>query len=305
MSVQYIPGKPNPYFPIHKYHGIPVGRNIRPIEECRVHHYVGAATELEKGIAVHLLTPEHLWATFQTEAEDLLKVDGKWIDDGKERNRRINAAYARLWLADNRFQWAGLAAFASKQVGCGLLHAGDVIQKARREREQIQRSFAAAGVSGVEYATIMQMGTEVGAHKMYKRLGFGNKHLFLDIYPLHRFFMERGAKEFNLYLEKRQNKKYAVHWEIDRDTLAFATPFREIRAGFGQVAANNPHEAVTLLAYHEQVNVLQTILYDDNIMKGLLGLNQLAWATGFPTGDYTEIQLTLSAQCKAKTGLTS
>ncbi|HWJ94234.1 MAG TPA: hypothetical protein VNT33_05885, partial [Telluria sp.] len=34
-------------------------------------------------------------------------------------------------------------------------------------------------------------------------------------------------------------------------------------------------------------------------------LNQLAWATGFPTGHYQEIQLTLSAQCRAKTGLTS
>jgi len=34
-------------------------------------------------------------------------------------------------------------------------------------------------------------------------------------------------------------------------------------------------------------------------------LNQYAWATGFPTGDYEEIQLTLSAQCRAKTGITS
>lgn len=304
MPAPYVPGKPNPYFPVHKYHCVPIDRNIKPIEECRVHHYVGSTNQLAKGIAVHLLTPEHLWATFQNEAEELLKVDGKWIEDDKERNKRINAAYAKLWLADNRFQWAGLAAFASKQVGCGLLHSGDLIKKSRREREQIQRSFASAGVPG-EYGTIMQMGTEAGAYKMYKRLGFGNKHLFLDIYPLHRFYMERGWKEFDAYLSKRQNRRYPVHWEIDRNVLAFGTPFREIRDGFGQIEANDLHEAVKLLARHEQVNILQRIMYNDGVMKGLLGLNQLAWATGFPTGDFTEIQLTLSAQCKPKTGVTS
>jgi hypothetical protein len=34
-------------------------------------------------------------------------------------------------------------------------------------------------------------------------------------------------------------------------------------------------------------------------------LNQFAWATGFPTGEFEEIQLTLSAQCKARTGQAS
>ncbi|MDB5793003.1 MAG: hypothetical protein JWQ80_3027 [Massilia sp.] len=60
-----------------------------------------------------------------------------------------------------------------------------------------------------------------------------------------------------------------------------------------------------LLAHHEQVNILQKIMYDERIMQWLLAINQLAWATGFPTGDYQEIQLTLSAQCRARTGLTS
>ena len=55
------------------------------------------------------------------------------IADPTERNRAINAAYARLWLHDERFQWAGLAAFASKQVGCGLLHAADSIKKIHTE----------------------------------------------------------------------------------------------------------------------------------------------------------------------------
>jgi hypothetical protein len=285
MHAPYIPGQPNQYFPIHKYHDVPIGRNIRPIEEYHTHHYVGATAELAKGIAVHLLTAEHLWATFQTEAEELLKEHGRWIEDDRQRNRRINAAYAKLWLADKRFQWAGLAAFASKQVGCGLLHSGDLLLKSRRERENIQRSFAAAGVSGVEYATIMQMGTEVGAHKIAKRLGFGNKHLFLDIYPLHRFYMERGWEEFSVNLDKRKNTSYAVHWEIDREVLPFGVPFSEIWKGFREIENQNLYEGVKLLALHEQANILQTIMYRDKLMQALLAMNQFAWATGFPTGD--------------------
>jgi hypothetical protein len=42
---------------------------------------------------------------------------GKLIADPKARNKAINAAYTQLWRLESRFQWAGLAAFASKQVG--------------------------------------------------------------------------------------------------------------------------------------------------------------------------------------------
>jgi hypothetical protein len=300
MPTKYVPGQPNPYFPRHKYCGIPVNRNIKPINECDIHHYVGPAATVEKSVAVDILTPEHLWVTFQTEAEDMLKANGQWIKDAKELNRRINAGYAKLWLADNRFQWAGLAAFASKQVGCGLLHSADLVEVNRREREQIQKSFAQAAVSGGEYATITQMGTEVCAGTMYDRLAFGNKHLFLDIYPLHRFYMERDWKEFTDHLEKRQNKRYAVEWRVDRSVLPFAKPSREIRRGFGQIETGNLKTSVELLAQHEQVNILQTILYSNTVMRTLLAFNQLAWASDFPTGNYEEIKLTLSAECKVK-----
>jgi hypothetical protein len=64
------------------------------------------------------------WRFFQKKAEAIVSVD-----DPVERNRRINAAYAQWWLDDHRFQWAGLAAFASKQVGCGLLNAAEMIGK--------------------------------------------------------------------------------------------------------------------------------------------------------------------------------
>lgn len=305
MPTTYVPGKPHPYFAKHQFHGVRVYGNYQRVEECKGHHYVGPCATVKHGIAAYVLSPEHLWASFQTEAEDLLKENGRFVEDPKERNRRINAAYARLWLADHRFQWAGLAAFASKQVGCGLLHATDVVERNRREREQIQRSFAQAGVGGAEAATLVQMGTEIGAHKMYKRLGHGNMHLFLDIYPLHRFFMERGWEEFEKYLRYRQNDKYPVYWDVERTKLPFGEPFREIADGFEQINIGRLHDGVRLLAQHEQVNILQKIMYEERTMQWLLAMNQFAWATGFPTGDYQEIQLTLSAQCKATSGLTS
>jgi hypothetical protein len=303
MPGQYAPGKPNPYFPKHKYHGIPINRNIKPLDECKVRHYVGPAAKLANGIAVHLLTPEHLWASFQVEAEDLLKVNGSMEGSEQQRNKIINASYARLWLADNRFQWAGLAAFASKQVGCGLLHSAGTITRNRREREQMELSVAAA-FPGAEAAVGVQAGTEGGAAYMSNRLGFGNEHLFLDIYPLHRFFMERGWKEFDDCLAKRQNNKYPVYWNVDRNILPFGTPFREIREGFEQIELGRLDESVRYLARHEQVNVLQKIMYDDWYMQKLLALNQYAVVTGIPTGDAEKIELTFSAQCKAKDGFT-
>jgi len=272
-------------FPPHRYRGIPMGGNIGD----------GA-----------ILTPELLWASFQAEAEDLLRIDGRWITDDRERNRRINRAYARLWLADHRFQWAGLAAFASRQVGCGLLHSAEIIDAHRRERLAIDSTLGHGSAPGVQYgATLKQLATEMAGSSMARRLGLGNTHVFLDIYPLHRFYMERGWMEFCACLPRRRSARYAVHWEVDRSTLAFAAPFPEVAAGFEQIERGQIAESVKTLAQHEQVNVLQRVMYDDVFMRMLLDWNQLAWAVEFPSGDYEEIKLNLSAQCPARPGTTT
>lgn len=285
MSNRYDPGTPNPCFPKHRYRGIPLGGNIPD----------GGA-----------LTAELLWASFQAEAEDLLTEDGHWITDDRERNKRINRAYARLWLADNRFQWAGLAAFASKQVGCGLLHSAGIIDARRREREQIDGTLGHGSAPGVQYgATLKQLATEMAGSSMVRRLGHGNTHVFLDIYPLHRFYMERGIQDFLACLPKRRNARYAVHWEVDRTTLAFAAPYAEVPRGFEQIEQGRIAASVRTLAQHEQVNVLQRIMYDDYFMQVLLDWNQLAWAIDFPSGDFEEIRLNLSAECPTRLGTTT
>jgi hypothetical protein len=285
MNDRHTTDSGTPSFAPGKYHGVPLGA-LAP----------DGAT----------LTPERLWASFQLEAEDLLKIDGRWISDERERNRHINAAYARLWLADRRFQWAGLAAFASKQVGCGLLHTADIVDAHRHEREQIERSLGHGAAPGAQYgATLKQLATEMGGASMARRLGHGNTHVFLDIYPLHRFYMERGFDEFMACLPHRQKARYAVRWEVERSTLAFAAPFPEVPLGFEQIERGQIAESVRTLAQHEQVNVLQRIMYDSQVMQLLLDWNQLAWAIGFPSGDYQEIELNLSAKCPARPGATT
>lgn len=304
MPTVYVPGKPDAYFPKHKFYGVPVYGSYQRIEECKLHHYVGPAATVEKAVAAYVLSPEHLWATFQEEAENIIRVNSSFEGNEEERNKRINAAYAKLWLADNRFQWAGLAAFASKQVGCGLLHAGKLSE---RNNDELRAAVNWAG-SSTEAAGLSVAPTMIrnGADFMHKQLGFGNEHLFLDIYPLHRFFMERGWKEFNDYLDKRHNTKYPpAYWNVDSKVLPFGAPFQEIRQGFELINRGDYAESVKRLARHEQVNVLQRIMYNDTNMQDALAKNQLAWAIGFPSGVYTEIQLTLSAQCKAKDGWTS
>lgn len=61
MSTRYEPGKPNPYFPVHKYHGISLNRNIRQPEEWKPKGYVKMDGHSYRGAVVELLTPEHLW----------------------------------------------------------------------------------------------------------------------------------------------------------------------------------------------------------------------------------------------------
>lgn len=74
------------------------------------------------------------WRYFQQQAQAIVAAGDPIVI-----NRRINAAYARLWLDDRRFQWAGLAAFASKQVGCGLLNAAELISKSNQQRRAYQQ----------------------------------------------------------------------------------------------------------------------------------------------------------------------
>ena len=115
-----------------------LNENIKPLDECKTHMMEVLGVEMMI-TDVPILTCDCLWRIYQQEAEEIVAPGGVLIADPIERNRAINAAYARLWLHDSRFQWAGLAAFASKQVGCGLLHATESMEKLEVELKAVAK----------------------------------------------------------------------------------------------------------------------------------------------------------------------
>nr|WP_235210456.1 hypothetical protein [Caballeronia sordidicola] len=207
-----------------------------------------------------------------------------------------------MWLDDHRFQWAGLAAFASKQVGCGLLNAAEMIDKSNRQRDAYQQWDKTS--SPLErlspYASprmpVPDQASGEGARKVYEMLAKGNVALFLDIWPLHMFYKEFGLQRFERCLPERALLSGAVVWPI-ADRVPFGTVKDEIRRGFSAIDSGNLTEGVAQLARHEQLNILQPAMYNDPGFTTLMRANQFAWALNIPTGSAREIQLTLANQC--------
>ncbi|HEY1057712.1 MAG TPA: hypothetical protein VGE55_03160 [Limnobacter sp.] len=258
---------------------------------------------------IPVLTCDCLWRIYQREAEHIVAPGGVLIADPIARNRRINAAYAALWLSDPRFEWAGLAAFASKQVGCGLLHAVDNRNTIDEARHRIKQ----AGPVGMSPNEQMGMAAVIGgmaaidisSKYIYDTLALGNTTLFLDIYPLHMFYAKRGLKEMRKCLRVRQqittNPRFQVLWPV-REKLQFGLNFKEIVPAFEAIESGDIAESVRLLARHEQLNILQPTIYDDSAMTALLRTNQafssFAYVTGISTSFEEKVQLTLANQCR-------
>jgi len=293
---------PDTPFIEHRQDKIPLNRNIVPIPECKVYPTLKDGKE-GKYVCVEILSCAGVWLRCQQEAEAWLKdpATGKLFAKPEDINRQINRAYSDLWLQDQRFQWAGLAAFASKQVGCGMLHVRELDAEADRHlREHSGASDA------VWMESQFQLGAAISGGYMLDVLALGNLTLFLDIYPLHRFYMIRGIDALESCIYDRIKIKEKVYWpEKAKKKLDFGKFFPEITRGFEFIEKNKVANSVEMLARHEQINVLQKVIYDDELTRKTLDANQMLWVTGLLRGNPMEIQLTLSAQCKAAPTLTS
>jgi hypothetical protein len=288
---------------------LPLHKGARTLDKCKCYS-TDRYDNTEKLIAeVEVLTCDCLWRIYQREAQHIVAPGGVLIADPIARNRRINAAYAALWKADSRFEWAGLAAFASKQVGCGLLHAAtgmEQINRTQRELENIERNpwvppGAKIGSAGVRGG---MEGAEVSMKYVFDTLALGNTALFLDIYPLHMFYQKRGIGEMKKCMKARQkidqNPKFPILWPIP-EKVKFGVDHPEIIPAFEAIEAGDIFKSVDLLARHEQANILQPAIYEDFLMRGLLQSNQaassLAYVTNISTGLEQRVQLTLANQC--------
>lgn len=283
---------------------------------------------------------ENLWRGYQQRVENVVAPGGKLITDPKARNKAINAAYAQLWRFDQRFQWAGLAAFASKQVGCGLLHAAESIERMQAEEEAMQqlKDSARKGLVGLlgpserekraaiwEFEQRQQNYEQANrdnsvwgfthwgvdsalplAQRMYRfvheMLAMGNTTLFLDVYPLHVFYAERGLEALKDCLPSRSEiygrSEHPVLWPVGQQTLEFGTEQRETLLAFEAIDAGNIAKSVEHLAWHEQQNILQPAMYSDWRFNSLLYSNHLSYVIGIPSGAAEAIELTLASQCR-------
>lgn len=308
-----------------------LNHNSTPVAdcECKEELLYGVKTFVTE---VPILTCACLWRTYQREAEEIVAPEGVLIADPVERNRAINAAYARLWLHDSRFQWAGLAAFASKQVGCGLLHAADSVERIREEHEARQRTLGQRRGLGLytpgrqsDHAEAMRDYKEAAARnpvpsvdfhsegeelslvqqqfrQVHDMMALGNTTLFLDIFPLHEFYAKRGLKELKQCLGAREgiygHPKFPVLWPVGQEKLTFGMEYIEILRGFEAIEAGDIAKSVEHLAWHEQQNILQPTIYQNGQLVALLRGNHASYVTGFPSGVAQAVELTLSSQCQ-------
>lgn len=307
-----------------------LNENTKPLDECetRIMELYGVEMEVTQ---VPILTCDCLWRIYQREAEEIVAPGGVLIADPIERNRAINAAYARLWLHDSRFQWAGLAAFASKQVGCGLLHAANVTELIEAEHEARQplrdnrREWGLFTKHNMDDQTILVQKYKATddlnpmpadwrcnsdepsvAQNQFQyvneMMALGNTTLFLDIFPLHAFYKKRGLAELKGCLKKRTaiygHSKFPVLWPVGQEKLTFGKTQEEILKAFTALESGKIAKSVEYFALHEQKNILQPTIYEDRRLRLLLRGNHASYVTDFTSGVAQAIELTLTSQCQ-------
>lgn len=210
-----------------------------------------------------------LWRKYEDEAAALLAPAG---GDVRARNRIITGAYADLYLRDRSLAWAGLAAYASKQVGCAMDHASRT-PGASRNASVVAGPMLAPGVGAV-------------ADYTHAKLADGNKRLFLDVYPTHRFYQEHGYARLAACAGERSPPLTAPVLDAFKASDAF------------RQTGDRKHlqKHVAGIALHEQVGVLQRDVYNDARLQKILRMNE----TGLPgTSPATAV---LGPGCAARAG---
>jgi len=149
-----------------------------------------------------------------------------------QMNQRITQAYAQMYLSNPQvFKWAGMAAFASKEVGMG-------------ERQ-------AEALAGSDLPWIPGL-TDISGTKLEAELAQGNLGVFSDIYWQHLAYQDGGIGALKQALDAHELDRTAFDaWQtIDR----------------GQSTGNQDlvwQGNASLLRY-EQQNVLQPSIYDSD-----------------------------------------
>ncbi len=236
---------------------------------------------------------DKLWAMGQEEAIRRLSVEKRsfffgtakqeLVSDFSARAARIAASYARFYLEQEqggkphlkgRFYWMGLAAFASKQVKCGL-------------------DF----IPSEPYLTIATPPIAQPAMRVGKNaLGKGNFWLFQDIFVWHWFY-NQFPEQFDECAPERNAQDCVPQVQVNISSLPWAKEalpvinnlqvtieikkaFKLIRQLEGMPAspAKSDMQLTSLMhiADHEQRKILQPLIYEELAFKLVLDAQAIA-----------------------------
>jgi len=253
-----------------------------PILSCTTNTRPGSISKQAFGCEI-------LWAWGQQEAIRRLTVEkrdpysqhirSELVASFSARAARIAATYARFYLEledggkpelKGRFYWMGLAAFASKQVKCGLDFIPDAL---------------AVSVGGY-LPNPMAIGKD--------GLGKGNFWLFQDIFVWHWFYSQ-FPEQFGACATERNALNgpelalaglKSLPWaEEALTTLNYfkANPyiieaFKTIKKCEQATTPDKPDlqlESLLAIANHEQLEILQPLIYENRALQTVLDLQAL------------------------------
>ncbi|WP_313646969.1 DUF2515 family protein [Pseudomonas sp.] len=232
---------------------------------------------------------KELWTIGQQEAIRRLSVKTRnefkqtacyeLVENFSARAERIAANYAKIYLElehngkpelKGRFYWTGLAAFASKQVMCALDYATD---------------------SKWRYTVApIYFFNETKTH-----LGKGNFWLFQDIFVWHWFYINHpeqfaqciGDRHWNKYTESFLLQFKTLPWLDDvLPKIDYLQKNPHLELGFkwisvieemreGKAREDKQLESLMAIAKHEQLKVLQPLIYDSWVFQKLLDMQAL------------------------------
>lgn len=205
------------------------------------------------------------WTAANAEAT---KVDA--IPDVRARNRAISADYAKLYLDSPDLKWAGAAAFASKQVGCGMDESHTYLDDYPGGPLRAMQNVAQEG-GAIDPVTL----TEFGARQA---LGDGNRAVYDELYPPLRVYDQLKGQQTGQEIMSCMDHKPGT--PIDPS----------IRRGIEQTVDGHGEQGALTMLKHEQQDTLQSTVYDKSpAMRAGLFLNSLV---GYPA-----VQLVVANQC--------
>lgn len=222
-----------------------------------------------------------LWAKYDAEAFNIIKsVD----HNHRLRNHVIVGAWSDAALDNPEFHWMGMAAYASKQVGCGMdaaLAQRDLGDKLRQTPGWVPGGQTARDVGSLQSAS---------SQYAYNSLGDTNRDVFLDAYPMHRFYAEQGFAKLQSCASARPG--------MSAEALkGFEYLERYKETGDRRWLTKSSEQ----LLLHEQIKVIQPLAYDRFAMRRILDAQRLAGGRvpGIPA-----MQLTLTTACEGGGPLT-